>query len=233
MKSRTARRTDRRERDARVTRGQDARDTRGRGARTTRARGAVVIEFVFCLPILAFILALTFFFGYSMMNQQHTKAAARYTAWKHVRGPADATQAQLNQRFFADRATGVATDMSGGPRDVLDQYITAAADSGGDPEELARELVDNYLPRGSHAVVTADFVKPASAGGGVELWDRYQGAIQTKRAREGLEWRRGHAHPYSSIRNVFLQQMDDALGGISAPGTHFGLTLRQLYASPW
>ena len=43
-----------------------------------------MVEFVLCVPLLAMLIAGMFFFGWALRNQQKTKLAARYTAWRDV-----------------------------------------------------------------------------------------------------------------------------------------------------
>lgn len=68
--------------------------SRGGGAR----RGSALIEFVFCIPLLALIILGTFFFGHVMRNQQRLRVADRYHAWRLVQN-ADA-QADMSSHSY-------------------------------------------------------------------------------------------------------------------------------------
>ncbi|MCD4825254.1 MAG: pilus assembly protein [Phycisphaerae bacterium] len=57
-------------------------------------KGTALIEFVVCIPLLALIIAATFFFGMLMRNQQRLRVADRYVAWRNLHNrdaSADAT----------------------------------------------------------------------------------------------------------------------------------------------
>src|ERR1035437_8384081 len=91
---------------------------------TRRRRGAVIMEFVFCLPVPAFLLGLIFFFGWSMMNHRQVKVAARYTAWRNVRQTPDVTGVELNQNFFGDKSDAVSIGLGSGPDTTLQDFVT-------------------------------------------------------------------------------------------------------------
>jgi len=49
-----------------------------------KRRGAALLEFVMCIPLLALIIAATFFFGMVMRNEQQLCVTDRYHAWRTV-----------------------------------------------------------------------------------------------------------------------------------------------------
>ncbi len=52
--------------------------------RASRRHGTAVIESIFCVPLIAIILGLTFFFGWAMRNQQRVIISDRYAVWRLV-----------------------------------------------------------------------------------------------------------------------------------------------------
>ncbi len=192
-----------------------------------RRRGAVIMEFVFCLPVLAFLLGLIFFLGWAMMNQQHVKVSARHTAWRNVRQTPDVTGMELNKDFFANRSDSVQISLGSGPDGTLRDFTTAAASCGPNAGILAQRLALEQYPRGSRADVSGHF--PSS----VALWQRYQGSIQMHRAREGVEWRRHQADNIGPVRELFLMPLDNTLDQITPPGRDLGQMMRQIYLAHW
>lgn len=195
---------------------------RNNGSLRPVRRGAVIIEFVLCVPILAFILALIFFFGWSMMNQQHVKVAARYAAWAPVRGGYTAPD-QLNRDFFSDKADPVTDSADDGPHDTLRLYC----DKAGVSLPLAVELVLQRAPAGRHAYVSARF--PSE----VNVWNRFEGSIHGDRARDGVEWRRNQAAIDDALRELYLMELDRTLEDVPAPGDGLSLVFRRLYMTIW
>ena len=188
-----------------------------------------MIEFVFIMPFLGFLMLLIFFFGWSMMNQQHVKTAARYAAWRHVIGPSDATGMGVNQSFFAQRADidKLSIDYSAGPGQTLQDY---AADVGAVDQQagaLARTLAVDTFPCSSQARIGAEFLT------NVRSWQRFTGAIVSQCGREGVEWRRGQADLMQPMAEQFLGELNSKLDGIPGAGRSLGQVMRQLYLAQW
>lgn len=193
---------------------------------TAHRRGAVIIEFVFCLPLLGGLMALIFFFGWSLMNQQHVKAAARYSAWKHVYG-GDPAGLDVNKVFFRDKAKSLGIHYSGGSDQTLQDYVAEVSASDSQAGALARKLALETFPKGSQANVSAEFKTD------VRLWQQFQGSIQSQRGRDGVEWRRGQAELMEPLKDQFLDQLDSTLKNIPGSGRHLGQMVRQLYLAYW
>jgi len=189
-----------------------------------KRRGAVIIEFVFCLPILGALFALILFFGWSMQNQQLVKAAARHSAWRSVRGPAGTTGLELRQTVFNNTSDSETINMGGGPDTTLQDYVSSVSGGAG---PLAQTLVLSHFPRGSAADVSGHF--PTT----VRLWQKFQGSIDSQRARDGVEWRRSQATAEETIKDLYLFSIDGMLQQVPPPAMDMGMRLRDLYLSPW
>jgi len=204
---------------------------RNRGTITCRStahrRGAAMIEFVLVIPLLALIIAITFFFGWSLMNKQHVAVSDRYTAWREVLTGSQVTGRNLNVMFFRDRAVDVDIHRGDGPDETLSDLAAAAGYVSAGAETLARETAVERFPLGRAVNVAAEF--PTQGG----IWRQFTGAIHSTHARDGVQWRRGQASNQRVVAREFLGQVDDALGGIAAPGTKIGQFFRRLYLAGW
>ncbi|MCK4277382.1 MAG: hypothetical protein KAX78_12760 [Phycisphaerae bacterium] len=159
-----------------------------------------MIESVLCVPLIALVLGLTFFFGWAMRNQQRVIISDRYAVWRRVVAKQTVGGGQLDAAFFGYEAGTVNVDYGGGPDGTLVDYVSAAAERGGRAEELAERLVEHF-PRSHSAVVSADF--PSD----VPMWSGFTGAIRRRHVRDGVEWRRGEvekliAHAESLIKEA-------------------------------
>jgi len=192
-------------------------------------RGASLIEFVLCIPLLAFVIGLTFFFGWAMSNQQGVKISGRYAVWREVRGGGAADPRDLNRKFYSQKAGGVSVDGRQATDETLRDLVDAAGDVSTEAKMLADHLVLDRFPRGVGAEVAAEF--PTDVG----LWNQLGGgAIRHRHMREGVEWRRGQASCEEVVRDDFLIQLDGALRRLSStPGAEFGQVLRNLYEYRW
>ena len=184
-------------------------------------------ELAMCIPLIAFIIAMTFFFGFSMANQQHVRISDRYAAWRRVLTGTMASDEQLNEMFFADRAGEVQTDTDTGPVETLEDLVAEAGDVSEPAHLLAERCVLERWPRGRRVKVQADF--PSSVG----AWRRFTGAIRSRHVRDGVQWRRGQASCDYVVCDEFLSPLDDVLAGVSAPGDGLAEMMRQLYSNGW
>ena len=186
-----------------------------------------MIEFVLVIPLLALIIAITFFFGRSLMNKQHVTVSDRYTAWREVLTGSQVTDRNLNAMFFRDRAVDVDIRRGDGPDETLSDLADAAGYVSAGAETLAYETAVERFPRGRAADVAAQF--PTQGG----IWRQLTGAIHSTHARDGVQWQRGQASNQRVVAQEFLGQVDDALNGIAAPGTEIGKFFRRLYLAGW
>jgi hypothetical protein len=183
-----------------------------------------MIEFVMVVPLLALVIGLTFFFGKAMMDQQHVRISARYTAWN---GMQNDEPNGLNQRFFGDRAEGVAIHGGRGPLDTLEYLVDGADQVSREAGEYAEESVLRRFPKGWRGYVSAEF--PSDVG----AWQSFTGAIEREHLRDGVSWKRGQCSPSSAIVELFLEDLDEALENVSAPGEELAQTVRNLYRHGW
>ena len=186
-----------------------------------------MMEAVLCIPLIATVLGLTFFFGWAMRNQQRVIISNRYAVWRRVLAKDPVGGGHLNSAFFAGKAGGISVDYGGGPIDTLEEYVDTAGDRGAVVESLAQELVIERFPHSHSAEVSAWF--PSDVG----LWQQFTGEIERRHVREGVEWRNREAALETEVRDEFFIPLDQALLAIPAPGDSLGLAFRRLYLQRW
>ena len=195
-------------------------------------RGTVLVEFVMCIPFLALIIAAVFFFGWSMMNQQHVWVSDRYAVWRNQYGwqayrSEDGNYLHpheiLNLLFFRQESTSVGIGGYGGVHpETIPAMVAAAGQHGRDAENLAYQSVEQRFPHGRVANVSAAF-KPTMGA-----WRHLSGPIQSRHFREGVEWRRGQVSYLEVIRDLFMSELDEA-----AESCRLRDEIRALYLKRW
>lgn len=215
-------------------------------------RGTAVIETVMVIPFLALIIALIFFFGYAMTNQQHLRMADRYAVWRGYRG-GGTNGTSINQQFLQNKGANVSVSYSSGKLDepTIDELVRAAGDVSRSAEGLMTLMAlgnstgnvqANAFPRDSQVAVSSQF--PSN----VALWNRIMsntpgdptdpsaggaggnvGSIFSQVSLEGGEWRH-NATPSQcpAILQEFLLNLDSAM-----PSNPVGSRLKLLYNSSW
>ena len=180
------------------------------------------------IPLMATIISLTFFFGWAMTNQQHVRVSGRYTAWRQARRAGGASGGDLNRSFFAGRAEDPSVSggsAAGRTQETITDLVRAAGDVSDPAYELAEQTAGAAWPRGVWARVAASF--PSD----VDLWRRFQGAIRSRRIREGVSWRRGQVSYLQAIRDQYLIDLAAAISEIPDAGLQDDL--RRLYLQQW
>jgi hypothetical protein len=191
------------------------------------ARGTSVIEMVLVIPLLATIIFLVWFFGWSMTNQQHVRISDRYTAWRTFHG-GGVTNDGLNDSFFDSKAININVDYTMPDQDdTIQDFIVAAATVSPEAQSLADRTAGQKFPRGRRDRVWAEF--PSTVG----LWQKYAGQITSISGREGLEWRYTQAQESGAITDQFLQDIETTLNAVPAPGDDMATMIRRLYISGW
>lgn len=196
-------------------------------ARAVRSRGTATVEFVMAIPLLAMVMAGTFFFGWAMRNHQRMCVADRYAAWRSVYVAAPSAGA-LNAECFDGRGEGTSLTITAGPDGTLDAFVAVAGEQSPLAGELAEELVaEELVPWGAEACVESQFSTS------VAFWRRLaRGAMETRHVREGPDWVRGEVYVGAAIRELYLDDLDRALYGQAAT-TSIGQSLRRLYEQGW
>ncbi|NBB96161.1 MAG: hypothetical protein GVY16_10545 [Planctomycetes bacterium] len=200
-------------------------------------RGTVMVEFIACIPLLALVVAATYFFGWSMRNQQRVIVADRYTCWRGFHGTHNYRSEDVSRHygvqdwagfldtvFFNRRTNSVGHSIGGGPRDVRLQWIDEARTRGSaDAGEVAGDLENGHLPWGRRTHLTADFAAT------YRIYERLgPGAIGARHGRDGQPWRRGQARLRQTILDLYLGDLDDQISGLDLYEE-----IRMLYMNGW
>ena len=93
--------------------------------------------------------------------------------------------------------------------------------------DLARGLVVDRFPKGLGLSLQGEF--PTD----VRAWQRYAGAIHSRHAREGVEWRWRQARCENQVADQMLSSMDGLLAATPAPADRLAAFLRSLYRNGW
>jgi len=196
--------------------------------RAHRRRGTAIVEFAVTIPLLGLVLLGTFFFGWSLTNQQHVRASARYVAWRYMRTLKPVPVDQVNAAFFYSRTKeppGIG--LSSGPTDTLNEYVDSAGQVSKPAGDLAHTAVITKWPYGVSVTASAEFNTTLKA------YERFKGAIYSKHARDGVEWRCGHASIDGAITDAFLEPLDSVLSALPAPADGLADIFQNLYTTPW
>jgi len=189
--------------------------------------GAALVEFALAIPLLVGVLGLTFFFGWAMKNQHQVWAADRYACWRQVRTGQTPPDWQINQMYFANKAINMSTNRDAGDTQTEQDFAADVSASDGAAGELATQLAVRQFPGGLSVHVQGEF--PTSVG----LWQQYTGAIRSRHARQGVEWRRQQAGCESAVADQQLTSVDGALMATPAPADGLARFLRTLYLQRW
>jgi len=200
----------------------------------SRRRGAALVEMAMSIPLIGFILGMTFFFGRALTNQQHVKVANRYCSWRTAITGSNVGAERLNARFFAGRAGNVSLWRATGPSGTLESFVEEAGLSGQAAQLLAERLVGGGLPQGQSVHIAAEF--PSDVG----LWNTLglTGAIHDRHAREGNSWHYRRVSYENILVEEYLNSLDtELLAVLNDPGSADagGLieAVRDLYLVDW
>jgi hypothetical protein len=189
--------------------------------------GAAIIEFAMCIPVLAMVVALTFFFGWGMVNQQQVWVAGRYACWRQVRAGSAATGDELNIDFCAGRASTFTASRDGGTTRAEQDFVDDVAAESAVAGDLAKGLVIDRYPKGLGVDCSGDF--PTSN----RVWRQFAGSIHGRSARIGVEWRWRQAQCCQEVTDQFLPVLENMLTQMPAPADGMGAFFRTLYRDDW
>lgn len=193
----------------------------------TPARGTALAESVMVIPLLGFVLALTFFFGWAMRNQQGVRQAAHYSAWRRVIRNEGSGSDDLNRKFLFGAARPVDVSGSSAGEPTLEDYADFTGGFSRPAGRLVEATAVETYPRGYSSRVAAEF--PSDVG----LWQRFTGAIRARHTREGVEWRRGQASVDRAVRELHMTGIEQTLDQIPPPGNTLAERIRDLYRRSW
>ncbi|MBI1337426.1 MAG: hypothetical protein GC164_10740 [Phycisphaera sp.] len=206
-------------------------------------RGTVMAEMVLVLPLLIAILALLLFLGPAMVRLQHGKTMARYEVWRMaVRAPGPSANdalghPQLNQLFFANRASQITLDAGPGypnePDNTFNQFAGSVSDNTGRFAQAVTDQLEHGRSRLFHVT------HPSRN-------DAWGGPIASRFTRIGHDWRFVNGWTYNTsraawemappfadhldiIRDVFYENEDAPILDLDQSGNRLASVLRRIY----
>ena len=189
-------------------------------------RGTALVEAVLALPLLAVILGLTWWVGWAMTNQQRVKAASHYAAWRGAYSGAPSS-ASLERVEFAGKGEVRNYTRSAGAAGTVNNLVDAAGLVSSGAAMVADQGPRLRFPRGSSIWLSGEF--PTSVG----LWNRYQGDIRGRAAREGVSWRYAQTNLRDAMVDIYFPHMESCMIGVPPPGGNMAMMVRQLYLYGW
>jgi hypothetical protein len=200
---------------------------------TRRRRGAALVEFALAIPILALVIALTFFCGYALTNKQHVTSACRYVVWSGAYGQPAPSDEEMNEMFLASKGRRIGIDQGGWPAATPDDLVDWAAGDYPPAGALMDQCIGDRSAHGLWAELTAEF--PSSVG----AWQSLIGPRTGLHFRDGGHWTRGELSYLEPIREQFLADLDQAVMNIQqdqdsdSPMVNLAGALRGLYSQNW
>jgi hypothetical protein len=183
-----------------------------------------MMEFLLVLPVLAFILGLLLFLGWSLMRQQHVVAAGRYALWRQMEGGA-ADAATVNQRLLGGAAKNVTLDGNTFGGDALALWIDAAVQN--QAGTLADTLFLHRWPAGRQIRLEVLYDPPTSIG------KKFGNDFAIRVARDGSSWPRADARPWGVLTEQYYQDLDDQLAASPPEAQPMASVFRNLYGAGW
>ncbi|MBN1555307.1 MAG: pilus assembly protein [Phycisphaerae bacterium] len=194
--------------------------------RNPQSTGTATVEFVMAIPLLALIIAGTFFFGWLMRNHLRLRAADRYAAWRSVEDTPP-SGAEIDEEFFDGRAEGTHLEGDSGSDETLQAFIVAARNQSADADELAENLVArHHVPRARGQKIKTKFTTS------VEFWQKMApGMMDSRHVREGRDWVRGEVNLGGSLRELYFSDIEQSVEDVA--GENISQSLQNLFQNGW
>lgn len=210
----------------------------------TRRKGTALAETILALPFLMLILLFIMYFGRNSVRVERTHMMDRYDAWRQAgHGPGPRTDdpaghPQMNDAWFNSNATRIShSGTNAFPDDASMQWIDEAGQRTDEAGELAQEMYEQ-MARGR----TSNFTTRHDTTN--ILLERFNGDVRSTHTVQDHDWKfingfrhRGnvydqvgpYAHNLRSVRDVFYEEFDRTLEGMSDQQNPLARTIRDLY----
>ncbi len=183
-------------------------------------------EFALTLPLLMLVLALTMFFGWARVRQQHVVVASRYAVWRSfdTGWPQDEL---VRGNLFKSEGAGISRETRDGPLDAIELWSEAVYDVDEGAGVFADDCLIDRWPHGREIQMTVNYEPPLPVG------KRLGGTMVFGHGREGVDWVRSQANERDSLRDLYYADMDALLEGIGTPGDRLAGRVRSLWNARW
>ena len=190
------------------------------------------------VPLIALVIAATFFFAWGLRNRMGVEMSTRYLSWAFVNeapgpvryGPTwhDVVMDRLmmgrtvRDMFYRtyyrwEDTPQTARDLSAHVQD----YSPQAA-------PVADELLTQTWPEG-YGISMDRVVFPTPAG----VWEKLPGDYKGRYIRDGVEWRCSQAANERELTDEFQKELDEALMGVPEASMAVAKVFQSLYLSTW
>ncbi len=192
---------------------------------TCQRTAAVLLELALAIPVLAGIMALSFFIGFAMVNQQHVIHSTRYASWSQVSGVPN-YQGNEQEMFFYDRLeVNHKFDSTNLQHQTLDDFVNTVGNESSEAFNLITRCIPGQFPGGNQVQVSAQFPTDIAA------WTRISGPIERAHFRDGVQWRRSEVSHLNAIRDSYLLGLHQEVQQI--PDDELRAKLEDIYLQVW
>jgi hypothetical protein len=197
-----------------------------------------MIEFVMVIPLIALVIAATFFFAWGLRNRMGVEMSVRFMSWAAVRKVPlperygitwhdvimDHLLMSRTIRHIYYRSFDTYRETDQTPRD-LSNYM---ADYSPEAVPVADKLLMRVWPKGyGFGITRATFPTPSG------IWEKLSGEYNGQYIRDSVEWRCGEAANEQELTDEFQRELDEALMAVPAVSRNMAKVFQRLYLSTW
>jgi len=183
-------------------------------------------EFALALPLLAVVLAILWFVGWSHQRKQRVVVASRHAVWRRIAND-PLTDRQVDEELLNDAAIDVNQQRLYGRWSDLDDWVAAAADVSDAAATLADETVIERWPKDLVLRLEAQYEPPLAIG------REFGNDLSFRHGRAGVEWIRGQAGQRGALLELYYEDLDAALRSVQGAGQSMAERVRGLYLWSW
>lgn len=183
-------------------------------------------EFALALPLLAAVLAILWFVGWSHMRKQRVVVANRHIVWRQVAG-AGLNDHEVDEQLLNGVPISVDQERMYGYWVDLSDWVDAAAEVSDGAATLAEETVIERWPKDVVIRLQAQYEPPLAIG------RDFGNDLSFRHGRSGVEWVRGQANQRGALRELYYEDLDAALRSVGGAGQPMAERIRGLYLWSW
>lgn len=196
-------------------------------------------ETLLVLPLYLFVLSMILFFGQAFVRRQQVQLTSHYSVWRAFHGnlPSEGyLESNVLNNASAEMGLSIEEPSAGHAEYWIDQVERLGREAGTLAREIIREARSTELHYEGNSywrrngLIRAWAAYPHSIRGMQFLDTRYD----SDESREGLEWARREASNEGKLRELYYQDLDDALESIDTEeDDSLPRRIRNLYRYAW
>lgn len=198
----------------------------GRRIRNVRARGTAMVEFCLTAPLLAAVLILIFFCGWSFSRLQRVGAAARFGSDARAEG-LDEDAETIEETFFDEMGIESLNTSTGGAEGVVTDFV----DEAGLHSPWAAAILEDQWSHGRRGGfrfrVTGDF--PTD----LRTYEQLGTQLSRMAGRTDHPWQYRRLQLSRSLERTFLTEWVDLLEMMPSPADHLAMDFYWAWRSGW